>query len=64
MKIPVLLNDDIVAQIVLSVSTYGVLLCKESEERAVGEIIEKVLLRRFSKRIRIELAHLYIKKSV
>lgn len=64
MKIPILLGNEIVAQIVLSVSTYGVFLCGENEEKAVGEIIEKVLLRRFSKRIRVELAHLYIRKCI
>ena len=61
--IPILLGNEIGAQIVLLVSTYGILLCEESEESVVGEIIEKVLLRRFSKRIRVEFAHLYIKKS-
>lgn len=64
MKIPILLGNEIIAQIVLSVSTYGVFLCEENEEKAVGEMIEKVLLRRFSKRIRVELAHLYIRKCI
>lgn len=63
MKIPVLIENEVVARIILSVSSYGVLLCTQDKEDAVGEIIEKILLRRFSKRIRIELAHLYIKSE-
>ena len=59
MKIPVKINDADVAYIILSISTYGVKICEDSKEEIVGDIISNIILKRFNKRIRIELIYLY-----
>lgn len=62
-RLPILINDEIVAQIILSISTYGFKICERKQESDVGEIIEKILLKRFFKRIRVELIHMYIRSK-
>ena len=58
-------EDGKIARIILTISTYGYKFTNNDDEETLGnmsEIIEEVILQQFEKRIRIELALLYVKK--
>lgn len=63
-EISIIQEDEKIARLILSISTYGYKFTDKEEKDVIDNMsymIEEVLLQQFEKRIRIELALLYIK---
>lgn len=59
-------ENDKIARIILTISTYGYKFTENGDEenlKNISDMIEKIILQQFEKRIKIELALLYVKKK-
>ncbi len=64
-EISIIEKDEKIARIILTISTYGYRFTDSEDESVLSnmsQIIQEVLLQQFEKRIRIELALMYVKK--